>query len=127
MVATTHRSVNDQHNSGEFTVRAEQRDGQCLHYRCAGELDMATAPILRRALDHIEANVVLDFAAVSFLDSSGIATLVAQQARLHRQGHSLRLHALQDAPRRALQITGLLELLALSPSESYRPARVESP
>jgi anti-sigma B factor antagonist len=95
----------------DFTIRAEQRDGQCIYYRCAGELDIATAPILWDALNQTEANVILNFAAVSFLDSSGIAALAAQQTRLRTRGHTLRVHALRDAPRRALQITGLLDAL----------------
>ena len=110
MVADPRRAV-ETTDPGEFTVRVEQRDGQCIYYRCAGELDLATAPILREALEPVDSDATLNFVAVSFLDSSGIAVLAAQAQRLTAQGHTLRLHGLQDLPRRALQITGLLDQL----------------
>jgi anti-anti-sigma factor len=104
------RHLTPEHAPGEFSIHAAQRDGQCVYYRCAGELDLATAPMLRDALDQIDSDVILDFGAVSFLDSSGIAVLVAQQRGLQTRGHTLRLVALSGIPHRALKITGVFDL-----------------
>lgn len=52
----------------------------------SGEIDMATAPELRRALERAipdtEQGLVIDLLDVSFMDSSGLGVLVAI-----RQGH----------------------------------------
>lgn len=47
--------------------------------RPAGELDIATAPILERRLTELicaERETVLDLSALTFMDSSGIALLI---------------------------------------------------
>jgi anti-anti-sigma factor len=97
----------------QFAIHLAQRDGRCT-YQCTGELDMSTAPILRSALEHLTTDVTLDFTEVSFLDSSGIGALVAQYQRLSKHGCTLRVQGLQEPPRRALEITGLLDTLTRS-------------
>lgn len=94
-----------------FTI--EQVDpGPPVRFRCDGELDLAGAPSVAEALAGIhDTDVELDFSGVSFLDSSGIGVLVAQQTRLRDDGHGLRLVGLQDLPRRSLATLGLLDEL----------------
>ena len=75
-----------------------------------GEVDMATAPQLRDALNQvIEAGsqrIVLDCRALEFLDSSGIGVLVAARNRLGDDGEIV-----LDSPpahvRKVLEITGV--------------------
>jgi anti-anti-sigma factor len=93
-----------------FTIRLEQLDGQAV-YCCAGELDIATAPVLSETLAELGTDVTLDFAEVSFLDSSGISVLAVERERLRRAGHTLRLVAVPPTPRRSLEITGLYDFL----------------
>lgn len=85
-------------------------DGEGCRIRCAGELDIATADILRNVLASVDTDVVVDFAAVTFADSSGIAVLIAAQERLDKSGHRLRLDGLHGGPRRAIEILGLLDV-----------------
>ncbi len=53
-----------------------------------GEIDLATAPELARALDDFgeEQSVIVDIAEVSSLDARGIAVVVDHDRRLRRAG-----------------------------------------
>ena len=75
-----------------------------------GEVDMATAPQLDAALATVEGDVVVDLAAVTFLDSSGIGVLVKAAQRASAAGHVLRTRAERDNVWRTLQITSLADL-----------------
>ena len=84
-----------------------------------GDIDVASAPKLRSALDSAEPGrlgVVVDMARVSFLDSGGLSVLVGAQARAGEQGHQMRVVA--DEPRvlRVLEITGLDVVFAVFPT-----------
>jgi anti-sigma B factor antagonist len=93
-----------------FTIERAS-DGSPARFVCTGELDLAGAPGVTEALAPVVDDVELDFAAVSFLDSSGIGALVAQQSRLREHGHQLRLRSVQDAPRRSLETLGIVDEL----------------
>ena len=80
-----------------------------------GELDLASTPQLERVLDplvsHGPPEIVLDCAALSFLDSSGIAVLVNVQSRLGQQDRQLIVRAPQANVLRVLEVTGLMDFL----------------
>ena len=72
----------------------------------AGEIDITTAPQLREVLDHW-GGVVVDLADVTFLESQGVAVLIAAQKRFAEHGGDLRLRKPQGSVRRALQLVGI--------------------
>ena len=76
----------------EFAVTAVFRDG-CQVLTTSGELDIHTAPKLHAALDRDVDGlpVIVDLTALTFIDSSGLHTLL----RNHQDG---RLTALVSAP-----------------------------
>jgi anti-anti-sigma factor len=82
-----------------------------------GELELATAPELTAALDdairQTNGPFVIDLSQVGFLDSSGIACLMRARALLGRDDRELGLICPPGSARRALQITGVDELVAL--------------
>ncbi|MGZ4676424.1 MAG: STAS domain-containing protein [Acidimicrobiia bacterium] len=83
-----------------------------------GEIDVATAPDLARALervidDHNGATVTIDLGGVSFIDSSGLGALVEAQKEARRRGGALRCTNLQGSARKVFEITGLLELFGI--------------
>jgi len=84
-----------------------------------GELDVATEGALGRQLRSYAAegsgDVVLDCAAVTFIDSSGLRTLVVLSKELRESGRSLRLVNVPPLFRRTLDITGLVELFGIEP------------
>jgi anti-anti-sigma factor len=73
----------------------------------AGEIDLASAPELRAALERVTGRVVVHLDEVTYLDSSGIAVLVAQQHRLASDHGGLVLRRPNAIVRRTLELTGL--------------------
>jgi len=79
--------------------------------RVAGELDMDTRPQLQDALrDVVDAGalqVVLDFAEVPFMDSSGLGLLVDALKLLRDKGGRLCLAAVQETVRNVLVLSAV--------------------
>ncbi|HEX5587828.1 MAG TPA: STAS domain-containing protein [Acidimicrobiia bacterium] len=98
-----------------------ERSGDAHHpvIEAAGEIDVATSPLLRaelaEALEQGPDTVTLDLARVSFIDSSGLGVLVGALKRLreHQADATLRVVHTQDAVRKVFDITGLDELFEL--------------
>jgi anti-sigma B factor antagonist len=84
-------------------------DGLVLTLR--GELDAYDAPALRAsfadATAHPSRVVVLDLAAVSFLDSTVLGTIVGLQRRVREASGELRVVLPESDGRRAFELTGL--------------------
>ena len=73
----------------------------------AGEIDLATAPELRGALERTTGRVVVHLDEVTYLDSSGIAVPVVQQHRLASDDGELVLQRPSPLVRKTLELTGL--------------------
>jgi anti-anti-sigma factor len=74
----------------------------------AGEVDMATAEQLSQCLDGIDdRRIVVDLAQTSFLDSSGIAVLVATWNRVLEAGGEFRVRRPRDNVRTVLDVCRL--------------------
>jgi len=61
-----------------FEVTTETAAG-ALRVRAAGEIDLATAPLLAAAIDEASADggpVLLDLSAVTFIDSTGLGVIL---------------------------------------------------
>lgn len=91
--------------------------GARVTFRLTGELDMATAPGLGRAigatLDDRPARVVLDLREITFLDSSGGRVLIAAARRAGNEGCALVLRAPSGPVLRMLRLTGLDRILTV--------------
>jgi anti-sigma B factor antagonist len=61
------------------------------HGRIDGEIDMATAPVLARALERCDGDVVIDCSSLRFIDAAGIRVLVAAANRLEARDRGLLL------------------------------------
>jgi anti-anti-sigma factor len=84
----------------------------------AGDLDLATAPLVA---DHLEAlvaaggevvHVVLDLGAVTFFESTGVALLLGSWRRAVREGWAL---TIVNTPPGALAVLDLCDLLDVLP------------
>lgn len=88
---------------------AEQPDGSLL-LTVRGELDMATAPVVERALDEClesrSAKVLVDVAEVSFIDATGLRVLNDYRRRLLGSGGDLLLRRPSWQVRRVLATIG---------------------
>jgi anti-anti-sigma factor len=83
-----------------------------------GELDLANAETLATALEDAESieatTVTVDMTALEFIDSTGIAVLVAAHRRMNEDGESLRLRLVPSkamAVQRVMTLTGLDETM----------------
>lgn len=93
-----------------LTVRSEAvGDWQVL--RLAGQLDVATAPRLRQALQEAQyggaTHVVLDLAELEFIDSFGLGVLIGglRRARIHDVHFAVA--GATERVRQVLEVTGL--------------------
>jgi anti-anti-sigma factor len=98
----------------EFAVAAARDERGVVTLRPAGELDIATAPRLERALLHERRagdRVVLDLADLEFIDSTGLRVIV-KAVEAARTGHwQLTLRQGPPAVRRVFEIAGVLGAL----------------
>ncbi|MGW3044206.1 STAS domain-containing protein [Kitasatospora sp. NPDC001159] len=86
--------------------------------RANGEIDLDTAPSLRRALaaaleSHRE--VVLDLSEVTFMDCAGLGALVQARNQADRRGARLVLRGASRCVVRLLKLTGLHRRLTVEP------------
>jgi anti-sigma B factor antagonist len=86
-------------------------EGQTLTLRAQGEIDVSTAPELRRHLEEAVAGgatrVVADLTAVDFIDSAGIGVLVEGHRRLEEADRALVLRVSNPSTLRVLAMTGM--------------------
>lgn len=87
-----------------------------------GDLDLATVPELRTALDDALAaggDCMLDLAACTFLDSSGTREIVMAAERFTIAGVQLTLHCptSNTAVRFVIDLVGLADVLAVEPGD----------
>ena len=91
-------------------VDSREHDGR-VHVALRGELDLSTVNKVQEELRRVEAGdpplVVLDLSALTFLDSTGLRSLIAADARGREQGRRLTLAQGPAVVRRVFEITGL--------------------
>jgi anti-sigma B factor antagonist len=106
------------HRHGSGLEVLELDLGEAAGVAVRGELELATATELSAALDQAirtsEGPFVIDLTNVGFLDSSGIACLMRARALLGREDRVLGLICPPGSTRRALELTGVDLLVALS-------------
>jgi len=77
----------------------------------AGEIDLACSSAfqadLLRVLDERPRRIVINLSQVTYMDSSGVASLVKLLSRVRRGDTSLRLFGLRDRVRGVFEITRL--------------------
>ena len=92
------------------------RAGQaCTVVRVGGEIDMETSPQLHDFLQQVSdagaARVVLDFADVTFMDSSGLGVLIVWFKELTGRGGRLSVAALRQPVEYVLRIAAVDRVL----------------
>ena len=89
--------------------------------RVQGELDMATAPGLSRAmataLDGSPSTLAVDLSDLSFVDSTGIRVLITACRRAGTEGCSFVLRSPTRPVLKALRLTGVDRLMAIELAE----------
>ncbi len=79
----------------------------------SGELDIASAPALTRALDELQvagaARLVIDLTQVTFMDSTGLRALLLARQRTEGSGQALVLRPGPHQVQRVFELSGTLE------------------
>ena len=123
----SHRPRNDRH--GVTPVTEVVRQGETTVIRLAGELDMATVPLVRETLererDRRPLRLTLDLADVEFLDSSAMSLLASMHRGLCAEGCELVLANPSEVIARTMQIAQIDRLLTIT-NESRGPEPAES-
>ncbi|MFD7030199.1 STAS domain-containing protein [Streptomyces sp. NPDC059917] len=89
-----------------------------------GALDMDTVPYVTEttnAIDLTGQTIVMDFAGVTFMDSSAINLLCALRRRALAAGSALQVRGLREQGLRVLDLTGTKDLF-LPPSPAADPS-----
>src|SRR2546428_537100 len=94
----------------------------------AGDIDVRTAPRLRSALHSLidagHNSLVLDFTAVTYIDSSGMGVLVGALKRVREHRGRIRLICQSVAIQKLFRITGLTRIFDIFESEQALVCRV---
>ena len=102
-------------------MNVEREDhGSAVVLVVQGQVDMHTSPELRRhlrgALDRRGDPLVADLTGVSFIDSSGLATLIEALQGVARYGGKLRLVGLTPAVKNLFQLSNLTSIFDIRDS-----------
>ena len=101
-------------SSQDLSIQVTNGDGEtviCL----GGRVTLDSSPGLRKQLLALLSRpfpptLIIDLSQLSYIDCSGIATLI-EALRIARQSHTnLQLRGVRDGPRHLLEVTGLLHL-----------------
>ena len=94
------------------------REGRRLEIYLKGELDHHGAKGLMARLDQemeiaLPLQTVLDFGAVTFMDSSGIAVVMRARQRAQELGGTLKLRKAAPQPRKVFDAAGISRLVEM--------------
>ena len=102
--------------SGVPDRRLELQDAICAGrhvLKLSGELDLATAPDLQEAVVRICSSrtriVTLDLHDLAFIDSSGLAAIIAASKLCRNLGYEFRLIPGPPTVQRVFELTGVLD------------------
>jgi anti-sigma B factor antagonist len=103
-----------------YASRVESSERRGVVFAVSGEIDMYTAPDLRRDLhDVLYASVgdmVVDLSDLEFIDSSGLGVLIGTLGRLHEQDRRLALVIDRPSVLRVFTLSGLTTAFSIADS-----------
>ena len=90
----------------------------------AGELDIASAPILETAISSLcengTARIVLDLSELTFMDSTGLRALLAADKLCAANGQTFSVTGATAPVQRLFELTGVSSALQFEPDSSGR-------
>ena len=101
-------------------LEARVRDeGETAVIELSGDIDRDAEPALDAAYGQVEQakSVVLDFAGVEYINSTGIAVIVGLLARARRNGQMLGARGLSEHYRQIFEITRLADFMQILDEE----------
>ena len=105
-------------------VQAKHANGLRM-VRPEGELDMTSAPQLRKFVERLWADgvtdVFIDLSRTSFVDSRGLGVLVELEKGARLRNLTLQMGGASDSLMRLFEISGVASILQLVPVPVYEP------
>ena len=102
--------------SDHLTLGISKRGGTTV-VAVAGELDIASAPMLKDAIKRARQDdaddLVVDLRDLEFMDVSGLRVLIRAHQHAEEAGGRLRLANVRESVRRLLTLTGTNEILSI--------------
>jgi anti-sigma B factor antagonist len=112
-------SENDVTPGEAFQLAVSRAEPTRASLHLSGEVDLATAPALRDCIAEMAPlgviHLEVDLTNLTFIDSTGIGVLVQNLERLSEAGGSLVVRNARPEAMKVFQITGLVELLSVTP------------
>ena len=103
-----------------MNIKMDQKNNVCI-CRMSGEIDINTSPQIKKVFDKIlsekKEKILINFKDVSYVDSSGLATLVEMLKNIRSYGGRLKLSSLSSKIRSLFEITKLEKLFDISNDE----------
>ena len=97
-------------------VKSSQQDGVTV-FQVTGEINISSSPELRKAFEKESAKkIVIDLEKVTYIDSSGLATLVEILKKTKSQSGGLGLAGMSDKVKSLFEITKLDKLFGIYPN-----------
>jgi len=100
----------------EVSVTSRER-GSCMIVKVSGEIDVYSAPTLRKKLaaliDADHTDLVVDLTGVGFLDSTGLGVLVGALKKIRGLGGRLQLVIDQAKVMKVFRITALTQVFTI--------------
>jgi anti-anti-sigma factor len=103
----------------DLRIELDRLDGGVTVIRVNGEIDMASAPEVRRSIEEATpqgGRLVLDFGEVAFLASAGLSVLIELARSAPERGVSWGVVATGRPVLRPLEAVGLLTIMPLHPT-----------
>lgn len=103
-----------------MSVKVENKNGLSVCY-VEGEIDINSAPAIKKSFDKLLGSkapkIIINLSKVTYVDSSGLATLVEILKNMRSYGGKLRLTNLSTKIKSLFEITKLEKLFDIMPSE----------
>lgn len=103
-----------------MNINIERQDNVVI-VKPDGEIDLHNSPQLRKTLQDLtkenQPNLLIDLESVSYMDSSGLATLVEVFQSIQKQGKKLALSSPVDTVKNIFTITRLDEIFSIYPTQ----------
>ncbi len=99
-----------------------RRDGERSVVEVSGDIDLYSSPAFRETVLDLfgkrgQKSVIVNLSNVEYIDSSGVASLVEGLQEARKREARFMLAGLQEGPRRVLELTLLLKVFEIHPTE----------
>ncbi|MFA5146229.1 MAG: STAS domain-containing protein [Candidatus Omnitrophota bacterium] len=102
-------------------IKVESKNGMTV-CQVTGEVDINTSPDIKKTFDKLiakkELKIVVNFSKVTYVDSSGLATLVEILKNMRAYGGKIRLSNLSSKVKSLFEITKLDKLFDIKADEN---------